>query len=115
MSKLRPETRTADPSMFSPKGATAYLMTLNAVMAQDGLIAGKLDGPHGEHCTIGSYFAINPQCAMSMSTIDEVAAVNDSFRGTPKQRKAFMVRWLKWKLTQAGMPGFATKHAPRTA
>lgn len=106
---MRPETHTARPGTWSPKGATAYLMIYNAVQAQDGLIHGKLDNNVGEHCAIGSYFDVNPKTALDTALIDEVAAVNDSMpKGTLKQRKTMVARWLRWKLTQLGMPGFRT-------
>lgn len=107
MSKLRPETCDAKPGTYAPRNGTAYLMIYNAVKEQPGLLYGKLDGRHGEHCAIGSYFQQNPRTALAHDLIDEVAAVNDSLpNATAKQRKANVMRWLKWKLGQAGMPGF---------
>lgn len=105
---MRPETRDARPGTYSPKGATAYLMIYNAVREQDGLIHGRLhDG--GWSCAIGSYFDVNPKTALDYHLIDEVAAVNDSMpHATLKQRKEVVSRWLRWKLTQLGMPGFRT-------
>lgn len=106
-SRLRPETSDAKPGTYAPTNGTAYLMIYNAVKSQDGLFHGKLDGPRGEHCAIGSYFHVNPRTALAHALIDEVAAVNDSLpNGTARQRKANVMRWLKWKLAQTGMPGF---------
>lgn len=104
-SNLRPETKsTNDPALF---GGTAYFAILNAVKAQPGLIAGKLNGPCGEHCAIGSYFALKKHMALPMTLIDEVAAVNDSMPNvTPIARKRAVMRWLKWKLGTLGFPGF---------
>jgi hypothetical protein len=108
MSRLRPTT-PAKAGTFSPKGATAYLMIYNALRDQDGLIHGKLDGPRGEHCAIGWYFDVNEKTALDLDLIDEVAAVNDSVpNATKKQRRDMVSRWLRWKLTQLGMPGFRT-------
>lgn len=108
MSRLR-ETRPARPGTYAPKGATAYLMIYNALRAQDGLIHGKLDNNIGEHCAIGWYFEVNDKTALDLDLIDEVAAVNDSMPdATKRQRRNMVARWLRWKLTQLGMPGFRT-------
>lgn len=104
MSKLRPCLVDADTDTYSPKGGTAYLMILNAVRSQHGLIHGKLDDGC-EHCAIGSYFAVNRGIALSSPIIDEVAAVNDSAPSlTKRQRKQMVLRWLRWKLASLGMP-----------
>ena len=64
---------------------------------------------YGEHCAIGSYFALDKHVALPMDLIDEVAAINDSMPTlTEKQRKREMLRWLRWKLTALGMTGFHT-------
>ena len=108
MSHLRP-THPAKAGTFSPNGATAYLMIYNALRDREGLIHGKLDGPLGEHCAIGWYFEVNDRTALDLDLIDEVAAVNDSMpKATKRQRKNMVARWLRWKLTQLGMPGFRT-------
>lgn len=105
-SQLRKETVSAKPGTYAPKGGTAYYMIYSAVKHSDGLIHGKLDD-HGAHCAIGNYFEDNPKTALGFDLIDEVAAVNDSVpHFTPKQRKSHVLRWLKWKLAQLGMPGF---------
>lgn len=104
-SNLRPETcTTTSPAL---RGGTAYFAIYNAVKAQPGLIAGKLDGPYGEHCAIGSYFALDKHLALPSDLIDEVAAVNDSMRNeTPLARKRGVLRWLRWKLSGLNFPGF---------
>lgn len=82
---------------------TAYLMILSAVKLQSGLVHGKLHD-HGAHCAIGSYFDINDQTSLPNTLIDEVAAVNDSVpQMSPRGRKRYVARWLKWKLIQLGM------------
>jgi hypothetical protein len=112
MSKLRPTLKDAQPGTPCMRNGTAYLMILNAVEQQPGLIHGQLvhgqlETPKGEYCAIGSYFHDNGQTALTDSLIDEVAAVNDSMPHlTPTQRKQRMMRWLKWKLAALGMPGF---------
>ena len=112
-SLLRKETSTAKPGTFCPDGGTAYLTILKAVESQAGLIHGKLDGPYGEHCAIGSYFDVHPKAALPSTLIDEVAFVNDSIpNGTAKQRKSLVIRWLRWRLAQLGMPGFERTKAP---
>jgi hypothetical protein len=103
---MRPETREAEAGKYAPTGGTAYLMIYNAVRSKQGLIAGALH-KNGEACAIGSYFDANPRTALDYHLIDEVAAVNDSGRSvTPRQRRLIVLRWLRWKLKQAGMPGF---------
>ena len=106
-SLLRPETVTAKPGTPSPTNGTAYLVIYNAVKRRAGLIHGKLDNKYGEHCAIGSYFDDHPRSALNFGIIDEVAMVNDSVpTATAKQRRLVVMRWLRWKLAQVGMPGF---------
>ena len=89
------------------RNGTAYLMILNAIEQQRGLIHGRLETPQGEYCSIGSYFHVNKGTCLPNDLIDEVAAVNDSMpKLTPVQRKKRMVQWLKWKLANLGMKGF---------
>lgn len=113
MSKLRPETEnfTGKPG-YAPTNGTAYLMVYNAVKSKRELISGRLHA-HGESCAIGSFWDVNPKCSLYGYFIDEVAAVNDSFCGTPKQRRHHMLRWLRWKLAAVGMPGFANATKPQ--
>lgn len=88
-------------------------MILTAVEQQHGLAHGVLHNDVREHCAIGSYFTVNPRTALSDALIDEVAAVNDSVPTyTARQRRQHVLRWLRWRLTQLGMPGFRTKTAP---
>ncbi len=88
------------------ENGTALLMVLQSVKRQDGLIHGKLhNGPY-EHCAIGSYFTDHSNTSLPDRLIDEVAGVNDSVPNyTPKKRKAFVAKWLRWKLAQLGMTG----------
>lgn len=112
VSKLRPETKDATPGRYCPENGTAYLMVYNAVKSKERLIAGHLH-EHGESCAIGSFWDVNPACSLKAEFIDEVAAVNDSFVDvTPRQRRLKMLNWLKWKLAQAGMPGFTGAKNP---
>lgn len=112
MSKLRPECNGNPNGLPCPTNGTAYLMILNAVETRDQLIAGRLN-ERGEHCAIGSYFHVNPHTALEGAMIDEVAMVNDSMPNvTPRQRKVKMARWLRWKLNQLGMPGYAKAVKP---
>lgn len=112
---MRKELRDGDGSTPCMRGGTAYLMVLSAVEQQEQLIHGQLH-KHGAHCAIGSYFDMN-NTTLEYSLIDEVAAVNDSVPHlSGKQRKLYVARWLKWKLAQLGMPGFAiiaNKHGRR--
>ena len=110
MSQLRPTHSGSDK--YAPSGATAYLMVLRAVEAQPGLIHGKLSDAAGAHCAIGSYFQDHPTYAFNTDMIDEIAAVNDSMpHRTSKQRKRYMVQWLRGRLAQLKMPGFAPARA----
>lgn len=108
-SKLRPEVSAGNSKKYTPTGGTAYLMVYNAVKSKDALIHGRLHA-HGESCAIGSFWDVNPQCALYTDFIDEVAAVNDSLpNASAKARRTHVLRWLKWRLAQCGMPGFTTK------
>ena len=110
--KLRPDVFERDSDKWCPDRGTAYLMVLNAVEAKRGLIHGQLHN-RGESCAIGSYFDVNPNCAIPHGMTDEIAAVNDSAPAlTMLQRKQMVARWLRWRLTTLGMPGFATKANP---
>jgi hypothetical protein len=111
-SQMRPETKDAAPGKYAPTGGTAYLMLYNAVQSKEKLIRGRLHYA-GESCAIGSFFDVNPNCALDYKIIDEIAAVNDSFQGTPRQRRRVVLRWLRWKLAQAGMPGFKPYEAKK--
>lgn len=85
-------------------------MVLKAVCWRDGLIHGRFHGPHDTHCAVGSFFDVNPNVSLPVALIDEIAAVNDSVpRYTARARKAHVTRWLKWRLTELGMPGFAPR------
>ncbi len=107
MSQLRKELTSDNPRGYPcMSNGTAYLMILQAVEIQDGLIHGRLDAD-GAHCAIGSYFDINTKTTLPTALVDEVAAVNDSMPTlTTKQRKVRVARWLRWKLKQLGMPGY---------
>lgn len=107
MSRLRPETRNADAREPCLYDGAAYFAIYNAVREQDGLIHGRLNNAAGEHCAIGSYFALKKHVCLPQNIIDEVAAVNDSMpQASTIYRKRQVVRWLKWKLGTLGMPGF---------
>jgi hypothetical protein len=105
MSTLRPTLYTTnEPALYD---GTAYLAIYNAVKEQPGLLHGKLKNGKGDYCAIGSYFALPSHMALPNTLIDEVAAINDSApRLTPRQRKRMVLRWLRWKLAEAGMPGY---------
>lgn len=105
MSKLRPTLNTGS-KLPCIRNGTAYLMILNAVEQQRGLIHGALE-VRGAYCAIGSYFHINKKTSLPDGLIDEVAAVNDSMPAlTPVQRRKRMMQWLKWKLAALGVSGY---------
>ena len=114
MSRLRKELHTGSNKPCMSNG-TAYMMIYTAVKERDGLIHGRLHNDDGESCAIGSYFDVNDETSLPSTLIDEVAAVNDSVpHMTMRQRKAYVARWLAWKLTQLGMPGFRTSRLARS-
>lgn len=113
MQHLRPECKQADPGTPCPTNGTAYLLVYNAVKAESGLIRGRLHDK-GMHCAIGSTFTAQPNIALPTNFIDEVAMVNDSAPTvSPRQRRLIVLRWLRWKLNQLGMPGFASAPASK--
>jgi hypothetical protein len=98
MSKLRPECSTShDPALPDD---TALFLIRDAVARRKGLIHGRLDGPRGQHCAIGSFWADNPGRTLKSSLIDEVAAVNDSVppSATPQERWKKVNEWLRFKI-----------------
>lgn len=106
MSRLRPTLTDAKSGTPCMRNGTAYLMILNAVEQQHGLIHGQLHA-QGEHCAIGSYFEVNGSTSLPDSLVDEVAAVNDSMpKLTTVQRKKRVIQWLKWRLADLGFSGF---------
>lgn len=109
MSVMRPELRAATTP--SPSEGTSYLSIYESVKRKHELIAGRLH-EHGESCAIGSFFDDHPKASLSSALIDEVALVNDSFRGSHRQRRAYVLRWLRWKLAGLGMPGFKAAKKP---
>lgn len=115
MSTLRPEIKpNAGAGLYAPTGGTAYLMVYNAVRTKEKLIHGQLHA-WGESCAIGSFFDVNPKCALYETFIDEVAAVNDSVpKASARQRRTHVLRWLRWKLASVGMPGFQHARMPTT-
>ena len=111
-SKLR-DTKKAAPGKYFPDRRSAMLAVHYAVEAHpEGLCHGALHDD-GLSCAIGTYWDEH-DTALDGDFIDEVAFVNDCVpHYTPKQRRQFMLRWLKWKLTQMGVPGFRTNKEPR--
>lgn len=115
MSNLRPTLCDADPATPCMRNGTAYLMILSSVQQARGLVHGHLHSG-GASCAIGRYFDVNKRTSLPNDLIDEVAAVNDSVPHlTQRGRKLHVERWLRWKLTQLGMPGFETRKVKRPA
>lgn len=109
MSALRPTLVSADKKTPIMRDGTAYLLIYKAVQSSTGLIHGRLH-KDGDHCAIGSYFDRHDHTGLPSDLIDEVAAVNDSVpNSTDRQRRTHVMKWLRWKLAQVGMPGFAAK------
>lgn len=111
MSVLRPTLIKSEKGDPVVSNGTAYLMILNAVEARTKLVHGKISD-HGEYCAIGSFFNTNRVC-LPTTLVDEVAAVNDSMPHVSEQtRRLRMMRWLRWKLKQLGMPGYEKANTP---
>jgi hypothetical protein len=107
MAKLRPTLSSAGKDTPIMRDGTAYLLIYNAVQDAPGLIHGKLRNGEGEYCAIGNYFERHARTGLPSELIDEVAAVNDSVpHKSMRQRKLLMLRWLRWRLNQLGVPGF---------
>lgn len=105
MSRLRPELRTTTSDQPVLTNGTAYYAIYGAVQGQGGLCHGKLHNGL-EHCAIGSYFNNRRATALPTALVDEVAAVNDSVPHlSPRGRKSYVLRWLRWKLDRVGMKG----------
>ena len=107
MSKLRPGLcKSYDHAL---PDITAFYSIYGAVKAQPGLCHGRLHDRCGAHCAVGSLWATHSDITLHISLVDEVAAVNDSVPHlTNKQRRAHVLRWLRWKLQAIGM-GFPGK------
>ena len=99
MSTMRPELRTVSGKTAIPDD-TALFLVRESVERRRSLIYGRLDGPNGEHCAIGCFFADNPNAVLHSSLIDEVAAVNDAVppSATPQERWKKVRSWLRWKI-----------------
>lgn len=112
-SNLRPETSESKSQTRAPQGGTGYLMIYAAVKQRDGLAHGRLHDGNGAHCAIGSFWETNKKIPLNTEMIDEVAMVNDSVPHlTKRQRKLHVLRWLKWRLKEVGMPGFERAVSP---
>jgi len=100
MSKMRPELVNARPGERAIPNDTALFLIRDSVAKRRTLIFGRLDGPNGEHCAIGSFFADNPRAVLNCDLIDEVAAVNDSIppTATPHERWRKVNEWLRFKI-----------------
>lgn len=99
MSKLRPELITPRSGSSLPDD-TALFLIRDAVARRCHLIHGRLDGPNGEHCALGAFWADNPRAILNDSLCDEVAAVNDSVppTATPHERWKKVNSWLRFKI-----------------
>jgi hypothetical protein len=104
MSELRP-TLNRHSKLPCMSDGTALLMVLQSTKRREGLIHGELKR-NGEYCAIGCYFKDHSNTSLPEDLIDEVAAVNDSVPNyTPRKRKWFVQKWLRWKLEKLGIKG----------
>lgn len=99
MSKLRPECGPARPGATVIPYPTALYLITSSVAKRNALIHGRLDGPDGQHCALGCFFADNPGAVVDMALIDEVASVNDSIprTATAQERWKQVIKWLRWR------------------
>lgn len=119
MSDLRPECGTAGPhDRPAPTGLAAYLQIYAAVDAQPGLGHGHLHTPQGS-CAVGAYFDLDPRRTLKTTMINEVAGINDAVpHYTPRGRRGWVLRWLRWKLGTYGYHagrGRPAKYEPHAA
>lgn len=98
-SKLRGKDTISSTKEALPDD-TALFLIRDSVSRRKSLIYGRLDGPDGEHCAIGAFWADNPGQTLNTHLIDEVAAVNDSVpaTATPRERWKTVNSWLRFKI-----------------
>jgi hypothetical protein len=97
MSKLRPTLGKGNGSPV-PDRFDRYYLIREAVKNTRGLIHGQLHDD-GYSCPIGSFFNAHPKMALYETTVDEVAAVNDSWPNVSMQtRRQRVLKWLNEKL-----------------
>lgn len=79
---------------------TALFLIRDSVARRKRLIYGRLHGPDGDHCALGTFWEDNPKAVLNTSLIDEVAAVNDSVppSATPQERWKKVNSWLRFKI-----------------
>jgi len=104
MSKLRPEVRTVPGSALPDD--TALFLIRDSVAKRSRLIYGRLHSG-GDHCAMGAFWTDNPNAAVHISLIDEVAAVNDSVppSATPHERWKKVNSWLRFKIASLAKRG----------
>jgi len=103
MTYLRSECNDSRRSALSE--VFAFKGIYYAVRDCPGLSEGKLHD-NGSSCAIGAFWDAQPNATLSNDLIDEVAAVNDSVPYmTKRQRRAHVLRWLRWKLDRLGVQG----------
>jgi len=97
MSKLRPECGDGKGSPC-PSEPTAYYLIRESVAKRRSLAAGALH-KNGLSCAVGSFFDDHPNYALPSAVIEEVAAVNDSYKNLSAHERWKKVNsWLRWKV-----------------
>ena len=109
MSKLRKECISAGRDETALPDDTALFLIRDSVAMRRSLIHGKLDGPNGQHCALGTFWADNPGAVLNTALVDEVAAVNDSLpsTATPHERWKKVNSWLRFKIASLAGHGKA--------
>jgi hypothetical protein len=98
MSKLRPECSGNGKGCPCLSNDTAYYLIRESVAKRRSLAAGQLH-KDGMSCAVGSFFDDHPSYALPMTVIEEVAAVNDSYKSlSPHERWRKVNSWLRWKV-----------------
>jgi hypothetical protein len=98
MSTLRPECRNATPGSPCPPRDTAYFLIRESVAKRRSLAWGAFHRG-GLACAVGTFFDDHPGYALPRDVIDEVAAVNDSYKNLSEHERWKKVNsWLRWKI-----------------
>lgn len=98
MTTLRPECKSGDGKSPCPTEATAYYLIRESVAKRRSLAAGALH-KHGMSCAVGAFFDDHKGYALPSNVIEEVSAVNDSYKNLSAHERWKKVNsWLRWKV-----------------
>lgn len=98
MTTLRPECKDGDGKSPCPTEATAYYLIRESVARRRSLAAGALH-KHGLSCAVGAFFDDHKGYSLPTSVVEEVSAVNDSYKNLSAHERWKKVNsWLRWKV-----------------